>query len=127
MNPDSAELAILDTASELGPPFGAPAAGQRLTGPARAGPAPGSLPSGWLLRRYSELRADPARMAAVRDSFSALWMSRLLVWAAGVGTVVTFGFGPVRNAFNPPGRDPGLRVARRPAGRSGRALGRLLV
>ncbi len=42
-------------------------------------------------------------MSAVRDSWRALWMSRLLVWAAGVGTILAFGFGPVRGAFNPPG------------------------
>jgi len=74
MNPDTAELAIVDTAGEL--------------------PAPG-----WWVR----LRADPARMAAVRESWRALWVSRLLVWVAGVGTLVTLGFGPVRGAFNPPG------------------------
>ena len=33
------------------------------------------------------LRADPARMAAVRDSWRALWSSRLLVWAAVIGTL----------------------------------------
>ena len=42
-------------------------------------------------------------MAAVRDTWRALWMSRLLVWVAGAGTVATLGFGPVRNAFDPPG------------------------
>ena len=42
-------------------------------------------------------------MIAVRESWRALWSSRLLVWAAGVGTVVAFGFGPVRKAFDPPG------------------------
>ncbi len=42
-------------------------------------------------------------MTAVRECWRALWLSRLLVWAAGVGTVLAFGFGPVRNAFNPPG------------------------
>ncbi len=42
-------------------------------------------------------------MAAVRDSRQALWSSRLLIWVAGAGTVATFGFGPVRGAFNPPG------------------------
>jgi hypothetical protein len=31
-----------------------------------------------------DLRADPARMAAVRDSWRALWSSRLLVWVAGI-------------------------------------------
>jgi hypothetical protein len=53
--------------------------------------------------RWARLRADPARMAAVRDSWRALWSSRLLVWVAGVGTVAALGFGPVRGAFNPPG------------------------
>ena len=47
-------------------------------------------------------------MAAVRDSWRALWSSRLLVWVAGVGTVLAFGFGPVRNAFNPPGTTRGF-------------------
>ncbi len=42
-------------------------------------------------------------MAAVRDTWRALWGSRLLVWVAGVGTVLLFGWGPVRGAFNPPG------------------------
>ncbi|HEY4809502.1 MAG TPA: mannosyltransferase family protein [Solirubrobacteraceae bacterium] len=54
---------------------------------------------GWLTR----LRADPARMVAVRDSWQALWSSRLLVWIAGVGTVLAFGFGPLRKTLNPPG------------------------
>jgi mannosyltransferase PIG-V len=59
--------------------------------------------SGSQTRWWARLRADPARMSAVRDSWRALWSSRLLVWGAGVGTLVAFGFGPVRNAFNPPG------------------------
>jgi hypothetical protein len=42
-------------------------------------------------------------MVAVRDAWRALWLSRLLVWVAGVGTVLLFGWGPVRGAFNPPG------------------------
>ncbi len=42
-------------------------------------------------------------MTALRESWRALWSSRLLVWAAGAGTVAVFGFGPVRNAFDPPG------------------------
>jgi hypothetical protein len=49
------------------------------------------------------LREDPAHVAAVSDSWRALLGSRLLVWAAAVGTLVAFGFGPVRHAFNPPG------------------------
>jgi hypothetical protein len=55
-------------------------------------------------RRWSAaLKADPARMAALRDTWRALWLSRLLVLAAGVGTVATLGFGPRRGAFDPPG------------------------
>ena len=42
-------------------------------------------------------------MTAIRESWRALWMSRLLVWAAAVSSLVAFGFGPVRSAFNPPG------------------------
>jgi hypothetical protein len=54
---------------------------------------------GW----WTRLRADPARMAAVRDTWRALWISRLLVWGAGAGTVAALGFGPLRGAFDPPG------------------------
>jgi hypothetical protein len=75
MNPDTAELAIVDTASE-------PAV---------------------VLRSL-----DAERMTAVRESWQALWSSRLLVWLAGVGTLIAFGFGPVRNAFNPPGLTKGF-------------------
>ncbi len=42
-------------------------------------------------------------MAAVREAWRALWVSRVLVWVAGMGTVLVFGWGPVRGAFNPPG------------------------
>ena len=94
MNSDTAELAVTDSGGELAGPLDPPqAAGQASAqdslAPARA----------WLAR----LRADPARMAAVRESWRALWSSRLLVWTAGVGTVVAFGFGPERKAFDPPG------------------------
>ena len=94
MSLDTGELAIADSAiveraGELAPPFAVPA------------PAGADAPA--LARWWARLRADPARMAAVRDSWRALWLSRLLVWVAGVGTVVSFGFGPVRNAFDPPG------------------------
>ena len=49
------------------------------------------------------LRADPARLAAVRVSARALVGSRLLVWGAVMATIGAFGYGPVRTAFNPPG------------------------
>ena len=77
MNSDTAELAIIEDSGEL-----------------VAGSAPG-----W----WTRLRADPARMTAVRESWRALWASRLLVWAVGVGTILVFGFGPLRKAFDPPG------------------------
>jgi Mannosyltransferase (PIG-V) len=51
---------------------------------------------------------DPARAAALRDSWRALWSSRLLVWAVGIATLCTYGFGPVRHAFNPPGLTRGF-------------------
>jgi hypothetical protein len=47
-------------------------------------------------------------MAAVHDSWQALWSSRLLVWLAGGGALLTFGFGPVRHALNPPGMTRGF-------------------
>jgi hypothetical protein len=60
------------------------------------------------VRWLQGLREDPARMAAVRDSWRALWWSRLLVWVAGAGTLLGFGWGPVRGAFNPPGLTRGF-------------------
>ena len=94
MNPDTAEFAILDTASELVPPLGTTA---REIGTARRRTV-----------RWSAVGAEEEHRAAVRDSWRALWSSRLLVWVAGVGTLVAFGFGPVRNAFNPPGVTKGF-------------------
>jgi hypothetical protein len=90
MNPDTAELAIVDSADVLASPL-APADGARE--------APG-----W----WARFRADPARMAAARASWRALWASRLLVWTAGVATLLTYGFGPLRHAFNPPGLTKGF-------------------
>ncbi len=40
---------------------------------------------------------------ALRDTWRALWLSRLLVWVGGAGAILVFGFGPARGAFNPPG------------------------
>jgi Mannosyltransferase (PIG-V) len=69
-------------------------------------PAPVPVVSG--RGAWARLRADPARMTAVRESWRALWSSRLLVWVAGVGTVATLGFGPARHVLNPPGVTRGL-------------------
>ena len=99
MNPDTVELAIVDPAGELVVPLEPElprwrwgAAGRRL----RPRPLAGSR------------RLEEARAVAVRDSWRALWCSRLVVWAAGVGALLTFGFGPVRNALNPPGLTRGF-------------------
>jgi hypothetical protein len=54
------------------------------------------------------LRFDAARRTALGDVWRALWVSRLLVWVAGAGTVATLGFGPVRHVFNPSGLTRGL-------------------
>lgn len=48
------------------------------------------------------------RVAALRDVWRALWLSRLLVWIGGIGAVASFGFGPVRHALNPPGLTRGF-------------------
>ena len=43
-------------------------------------------------------------MTALRDSWRALWMlAPARLGGGGVGTVLAFGFGPVRKRFNPPG------------------------
>jgi mannosyltransferase PIG-V len=47
-------------------------------------------------------------MAALRTSWRALLVSRALVWIAGSGTLLAFGFGPARKAFNPPGSTRGF-------------------
>jgi Mannosyltransferase (PIG-V) len=59
---------------------------------------------GW----FARLRSDPERMTAVRESWRALWSSRLLVWTVAVTTIAAFGFGPQRKAFNPPGLTKGF-------------------
>jgi hypothetical protein len=59
-------------------------------------------------RPLARLRADAARMAALRDVWGGMWISRLLVWLGGAGTVATLGFGPVRRAFDPPGATHGF-------------------
>ena len=95
MNPETAELTLPEPARGLDPPSG------RLT-TARADRRAVAR-AGGVRGRWAELRADESRMLAARDSWRALWASRLLVWIAGVGTILAFGFGPVRTAFNPPG------------------------
>ncbi len=47
-------------------------------------------------------------MAAVRDCWRALWVSRLIVLVAGVSAVVAFGVGHARSAFDPAGVTSGF-------------------
>jgi Mannosyltransferase (PIG-V) len=95
MTPETAELAIADPAAEL------PGA---LRGSRRRDPR-----AFFAWRALAALRTrDPARAMAVRDSWRALWTSRLLIWAAAAVTLSTYGFGPVRHAFNPPGLTRGF-------------------
>jgi mannosyltransferase PIG-V len=87
MSPDLAETAA------VAEPAASTLAGADPLAPARA------------LRR---LRADSARMGALRDVWRALWLSRLVVLLAGCGTVAALGFGPLRRAFDPPGSTRGF-------------------
>ncbi len=100
IDPDTADTRVATIAGETID------AAATATPPPRGLPEPAGAPPRLIarpLRAIAALRADPARMAAVRDTWLALWSSRLLVLAAGAGTVLAFGFGPVRGAFNPPG------------------------
>lgn len=92
MRTETAELAIAEAARELPGRPPAPA-------PARARHRGRALPSRSL---------SPAQAVALRESWRALWSSRLLVWAAGIATLATYGFGPVRHAFNPHGLTRGF-------------------
>ncbi len=83
MNPETAELAAQQRAGELG-----------------GGP---SLVTHAAPRRWERLRRDDARRVALRDSWRALWTSRLLVWVGGIGAVLALGPGSSGTAFNPPG------------------------
>jgi hypothetical protein len=99
MSPDFAETAVAEPTSTL---TGAP--GSALTG-VHLGARTGEQA---LFSPLERLRTDGARMAAVRDVWRTLWVSRLIVWVAGAGTVATLGFGPLRHAFNPPGSTGGF-------------------
>jgi hypothetical protein len=109
MTPDTAELAIADSARER-------PGDRRAPEPSHAGagrPAARRLRLRAIARPGERLLATadalgPARVTAVRDSWRALWSSRLLIWAVGAATLLTYGFGPVRHAFNPPGLTRGF-------------------
>jgi len=115
LSPDTAEMTAPDAADmiALGPPapmvarrsaLGAPTVA-RHTAPAVPTVAPRRAPAGEWVER---LRADPARMRAVRDSARALVLSRVLVWLAAMGAVGVFSVRAARYAFNPPGTTSGF-------------------
>lgn len=109
MTSDTAELAIADPARELPGRRGAaeePNARRRRPLARRERASRPRRPGGLLGSAVDSL--GPARARAVRDSWRALWSSRLLVWGVGVVTLAAYGFGPVRHAFNPPGLTRGL-------------------
>lgn len=54
------------------------------------------------------LGLDAERAGALRDVWVAMLSSRVLVWLAGVGAILAFGFGAVRHAFDPPGTTRGF-------------------
>lgn len=85
MSPDLAETAVAEPAGTL-----AGSGDLGLSGP------------------LARLRADSARMSAVRDVWMGVWMSRLVVWSAAVATIAVLGFGPVRRVFDPPGSTRGF-------------------
>jgi hypothetical protein len=95
MNSDTAELAVTE---EREPPPVALA----------TRPAPATREQSWAARGRDALLGDPERAAALRDTWRALWSSRLLAWGAGLATVLALGFGPTRGAFDPPGVTRGL-------------------
>jgi hypothetical protein len=88
MNPDTAEMAIVDATGELSRSL------ERTSAAPRAARG---------LHGIDLAAIDPAKLLAAREAWRALWSSRLLVWAAGITGGLAFGLGPVRHAFNPPG------------------------
>jgi len=98
MSHDTADSAIAAAANEL-----VVTAGSTALGPGERAVDGVAETAGALADGLGRVRGDTERMAAARDVWRALWSSRLLVWASGVATVVAFGLGPLRHAFDPPG------------------------
>jgi hypothetical protein len=66
-------------------------------------PIPAPVPSVAPRLRPRLRVTDPARAAAVRDVWRALWVSRVVVWVAGVGAVVALGRSGQWPLFDPAG------------------------
>jgi hypothetical protein len=66
------------------------------------------------------VRVGSARAIAIRDSWRALWMSRLLVWVVGIAAVGVAGVRSATEAFDPRGLTSGLGVGEALAGPAAR-------
>ena len=112
MNSDTAELAIADPTGETATPLAVSQPSARApfsSTPARRANRASASARARRERLSAHLRfADPDRALAVRESWRALWSSRLLIWAAAAVTLATYGSGPVRHAFNPAGLTRGF-------------------
>ena len=64
---------------------------------------PAVLPGSRDVARVTIARMDAARREALSDAWRALWISRLLVWAAGAGAVLVFGLSGREDDFDPAG------------------------
>ncbi|HTZ85575.1 MAG TPA: mannosyltransferase family protein [Solirubrobacteraceae bacterium] len=103
MRTDTAELAIAEEPREL--PHRVAGPGLSRGGAAGRAHRVAEAPR-W---RYAlAARLTTAQLTALRDSWRALWTSRLFIWCVGIATLLTYGFGPVRHAFNPPGLTRGF-------------------
>jgi hypothetical protein len=74
------------------------------SGAARGRAAAVGRPANLRSRAIARWRAD----AALRDSWRALWLSRLLVWGVGIAAVLALGLKVKTSAFDPPGYTSGF-------------------
>ena len=129
MNPDTAELAIADPARELASPAWRGRADARSPGPGVDAPRPRARADA--ARRAAGLgrglaragaRERPCAIAGARCGARDCWSGR-----SGVGDARRPSASARAPCLQPARADARLRLARRPAGRAGGALGRVLV
>src|ERR1700733_1383410 len=123
MSPDTAEMAAVPSSAVAASADALLPSASGMPAPSASSSAPLPPPAGSTLRtrerirsaslpRWRELvsssRISSAQAQALRDALSLLVSSRALVWIAGVGVVLLFGFGPTRSAYHPPGLTGGF-------------------
>lgn len=122
MSPDTAEMAVVPSPLAAGPAealLPGPPGISTPSAPASAPPPPSAASSTALPLRerlrlpsrrelLARLRLSAEQAQALRDCLSLMLSSRALIWVAGVGTVLLFGFGPTRSAYHPPGLTGGF-------------------